>query len=101
MRFPGISRRNFLKTSAVLAAGGAVTGGVYWQMRDTIPLALIGAGSRGFNLARDIHNTAYFPLHGKLLAICDVDRKHAEATKARYAPHADVYEDYRKVIERD
>jgi predicted dehydrogenase len=37
---------------------------------------------------------------GDIVAVCDVDRDHAEKAKERFGGKAEVYEDYRKLIER-
>lgn len=58
----------------------------------------IGVGGRGRGIAADAKN------YGDILAVCDVDRAHAEqaAAEARIgAGKAQVYEDYRKLLERN
>ena len=55
----------------------------------------IGAGGRGTAVAKQ---AARF---GRIAAICDVDLAHAEKAKANVAPKADVYQDYRKLLERN
>ena len=60
-------------------------------------LGLIGAGGQG---SGDAHGASQF---GDFLAVCDVDKKHAEKAKADRRigkGKADVYEDYRKVLDR-
>src|SRR5262245_9628551 len=101
MSLPKFSRRGFLKSSAILAAGGLAAGGIYWKEREEIRVGLIGAGSRGELLARDIRNCCYFPLYGNVVVVCDVDRNHAQSVASRYTSGAEIYEDYRRVLERD
>lgn len=55
----------------------------------------IGTGSRWGGLAGHIMR------HGDVVAVCDVDRKHAEAAKEKSGGKADIYEDYRRVLDRD
>lgn len=38
--------------------------------------------------------------HGDVVAICDVDREIAEKAKAHFGGKADLYEDYRKLLDR-
>ena len=102
------SRRRFLGSSAVGAA--AVTGGfvppVAWTSRafanaaanDRPRIGCIGTGSMGTG---DAHQHAQF---GDILAVCDVDDRHA--SRAREDGNlgkgkADAYRDYRKVLERN
>jgi predicted dehydrogenase len=60
-------------------------------------LALIGCGGQGSGDARGASN------FGDFLAVCDVDSRHAERAKSDKnigKGKADVYEDYRKVLDR-
>ena len=60
-------------------------------------LGLIGAGGQG---SGDAHGAAHF---GDFLAVCDVDSRHAERAKKDQRigkGKADVYEDYRKLLDR-
>ncbi|NBV46373.1 MAG: gfo/Idh/MocA family oxidoreductase [Planctomycetia bacterium] len=101
------SRRQFLRTGSAGAA--AVTGGFVpafaWNTRafanlaanDRPRIACIGTGSMGTG---DAHQHAGF---GDILAVCDVDDRHAE--RARQDERigkgkADAYRDYRRVLER-
>ncbi|HWE40189.1 MAG TPA: Gfo/Idh/MocA family oxidoreductase [Isosphaeraceae bacterium] len=61
-------------------------------------LGLIGAGGQG---SGDARGASHF---GDFLAVCDVDRNHAEHAKADRnigKGKADVYEDYRKLLDRN
>ncbi|HTM54771.1 MAG TPA: Gfo/Idh/MocA family oxidoreductase [Pirellulales bacterium] len=94
------SRRDFLRTSAVLAAGTP-----YWfssesraednQSKNDRPLVgCIGTGDRWKGLYKGI-----LP-HGDIVAVADVDSKHAEFGKEASGGKADIYEDYRKLLDR-
>lgn len=104
-----VSRRTFLGSSlrsstAFLAAGG--TAG-YWpgiapaqaadntSKNDRPRLALIGAGGQGTG---DAKLAAKF---GDFVAIADADLSQAERAKAALDGKADIYQDYRKLLERD
>ena len=99
----GDSRRDFLRvaaSSALLAPLGAraVGAATFRAANDRPRLALIGAGGQGNWIAS---GAARF---GDFLAVCDVDKNHAEAAKTSDRVgkgKADVYEDYRKVLDRD
>jgi predicted dehydrogenase len=106
-----ISRRSFVKSCAATAAA---TGLPLWFLErdqaqaapapsklgpnDRPGIALIGCGGRGTGVAKDSSR------FGDMLAVCDVDEKHAQNaarsfTKEGKAPT--VYTDFRKVMERD
>ena len=99
------NRRQFLRTaSGLTAAGGMVP---YWltgeaaranefkAKNDRPHIGAIGVGGRGSGITRQ---AARF---GEVVAVCDVDRKHAERVKASYDGRPDVYEDYRKLLDRN
>ena len=99
-----INRRDFARGS-LLAAGAAVP---YFSWNrsafanrsasDRPRIGCIGVGSMGTGDAREHAN------FGDVLAVCDVDSNHAERAKqdAQIGKgKADVYEDYRRVLERD
>src|SRR5262249_31710404 len=56
-------------------------------------LALIGCGGRGRGIAREATKFA------NLVAVCDVDSKHAEEA-TRGSKDVQVYKDFRKLLER-
>lgn len=98
------SRRDFLKTAAAVSAAASVPY-VAWtekafanQDKNDRPLiGCIGVGSMGTG---DAHGHSGF---GDIVAVCDVDSRHAE--RAKNDPKigkgkADAYGDYRKVLER-
>lgn len=100
------TRRDFLKKSATAAAAiGAVphflssrlaSGGE--SANDRLRIGCIGVGSMGTGDAR---GHARF---GDILAVCDVDSRHADRAKNDKnigKGKADAYKDYRQVLERD
>lgn len=100
---PSVSRRRFLGTSAAAAATA-----VYFPYgakafantakNDRPIIGCIGVGSMGTG---DAHGHNQF---GDIVAVCDVDSRHAERAKADGnigKGKADAYGDYRKVLERD
>jgi len=99
------SRRSFLGTSAAAGAAAATVPYFAWSQpafanraaTDRPGIGCIGVGSMGTGDAR---GHAGF---GDILAVCDVDSRHAE--RARNDDKigkgkADMYGDYRKVLER-
>jgi predicted dehydrogenase len=99
------TRRDFLKQSTLLAAAGSTLPYFSWsqpafanESSNARPrIGCIGVGSMGTG---DAHQHAGF---GDILAVCDVDAKHAERAKndAKLGKGtADAYGDYRKVLER-
>jgi predicted dehydrogenase len=99
MRGPRWSRRTFLFTSGGTAVAAA-TG--YWFGRRPVHLGLIGAGTQGTSLAKANSIAWWFAGRcGKIVAVCDVDRGHAEAVRAQYAPEAELCGDHCAVLARD
>lgn len=95
----GISRRKFLGVSALATAGVA---GAYYGTRRCIPAALIGAGIRGTQLAWHLRYLGYvYNPYAKLRAICDAYLPNAEAVRDGEAHGAEVYQDYRDVLDRE
>lgn len=99
------TRRDFLKKSAAAAAVGAATPYFPWGQKafannaanDRPRIGCIGVGSMG---SGDAEQHAHF---GDILAVCDVDSRHAD--RAKYSDKigkskAEAYGDYRKVLER-
>ncbi|MCO6454475.1 MAG: Gfo/Idh/MocA family oxidoreductase [Pirellulaceae bacterium] len=100
------SRRDFLKTSAAAAVAGVTVPYVAWSPRafanqdknDRPRIGCIGVGSMGTGDARAHAN------FGDILAVCDVDSRHAERANNDGnigRGKADVYKDYRQVLERN
>jgi len=100
------SRREFLGHSTSLATvGGAVVYFPWTQStlafetkNDRPQVGAIGVGGRG---GGDIASQRFF---GDILAVCDVDLLRAEAAKASEKigkGKADIYQDYRRLLERN
>ena len=99
------SRRQFLKTSAAVAAGSAVTpywfaqssaGEKYQTPGDRPILGAIGVGGRGTGIANQAKR------FGDMVAVCDVDTRHAERGKASLSDgKAEIYSDYQALLDRN
>ena len=98
------NRRDFLRVTATspallpfLVPFGRSMAEEVQAKNDRPRLGLIGAGGQG---SGDAHGASGF---GDFLAVCDVDKSHAEKAKADRRigkGKADVYEDYRKLLDR-
>jgi len=98
------NRRDFLRSAAALGAAGTfvpywLTGenarAGEWTARNDRPhVGAIGCGGRGSGIAQQ---AARF---GEIVAVCDVDRRQAERAKAGFAAKAEIYQDYRKLLDR-
>ena len=102
------TRRDFLKTSAGIAAGAAFTGalvrpaGAYIQGSDEIKIALIGCGGRGTGAASQALSTAREDLSTRgpvrLIAVADAfeDQAHGAVRnlKAEHGDRVDVKNDH-------
>ncbi|MAD80249.1 MAG: dehydrogenase [Planctomycetaceae bacterium] len=98
------TRRQFLTTTASVVAGGAMV--PYWltgagaqagetQAKNDRPhIGAIGIGGRGSAV---LAQAAKF---GDVVAVCDVDRTHAERARGKHGGKATVYGDYRKLLDR-
>jgi predicted dehydrogenase len=99
------TRREFLRVSAssplllpLLEPGGRTLVEEMRQANERPRLALIGAGGQG---SGDAVGASRF---GDFLAVCDVDKSHAEQARGSNRigkGKADIYEDYRKVLDRN
>ncbi len=95
-----LTRRTFVQTSAgLLAAAGTP----YWitsrvraqEAKNERPLlGAIGLGGQGTHDARRASG------HGDIVAACDVQRQHAERARQQFFNKAEIYEDYRKLLDR-
>ena len=97
------NRREFLRSTGVLAAAGAVV--PYWltgenaradettSPNDRPNVALIGCGSQG------THDAQLAAKLGQIVALCDVDRRQAEKAE-ELGVKADIYQDYRRLLDR-
>lgn len=87
------SRRDFLKTSTIAGAGFLVAAGSTAKVSrasalEGLAIAGIGVGGKG---ASDITQAGFY---GKVVAICDVDRKTLES-KAKEFPGCKTYTNYK------
>lgn len=94
------TRRRFVTTTGGLCAGLAVP---YWftsrsradeAKNDRPRLGAIGLGGQGTGIA---DRARHF---GDIVAVCDVDRQHAERAREKFGGKADIYGDYRQLLER-
>lgn len=92
-----ISRRKFIKTG-LAATGGLliiprhVLGGQgFIAPSDELTKAIIGVGGMG---------KAHFQYPGRLVAVCDVDRKHLQEALELAGPGVKGYHDFREVLAR-
>jgi len=60
---------------------------------DRLNFGAIGVGGRGSQLANDASK------FGDIVAVCDVDRTHAERAKEKHGGKTEIYEDYRELLE--
>jgi predicted dehydrogenase len=106
-----ISRRSFVKSCAVSATAAGLP--LWFLERDATlaapapsalspndrpGIALVGCGGRGSADGRDAMR------FGEMLAVCDVDRRHAEAAAKAFSKGGKtpaIYGDFRKVMARD
>jgi predicted dehydrogenase len=93
-----ISRRQFLHGSAVAAAFVMVPRHVLGAPRHVPPseklnIASIGCGGMGASDVRQVSTE-------NILALCDVDQKHAAGTFEQY-PQARKYRDFRRMLEKE
>ncbi len=98
------SRRRFLQGVAATAAAGAIVPYVFTadaeertqprSKNDRLRIGAIGMRYQGSVIAEKAL------AHGDVVAICDVDRQIAEKARAQFGGKADLYEDYRKMLDR-
>jgi len=100
-----LPRRRFLQIAGPTCIGGAGT--AYWftsrsnpiakplAHNDRISIAIVGVGVRGKYLTQEFHRLA------NVIAICDAHRdRAANVAAADTGNRAEVYQDYRKVLDR-
>ena len=100
------TRRQFLNTSGKLAAAGVAMPYFFsgspkpafatGMKNDRVSIGVIGAGGMA------VGNMEAASEWADVVAIADVDKKHLSSANAKLSDgKADVYDDYRKIIERD
>ena len=95
-----LSRRRFLQSTSTLAAAGLIA--PYCHAADDAPqsttdrcrIGSIGMKYQGSVVADKAQ------AHGDIVAICDVDREIAEKAREQFGGKADLYEDYRQMLQR-
>mgnify|MGYP000489459039 CR=1 FL=1 len=96
-----ITRRRMLAGTALATMVGSISlPGVNASAQtssanDRPVIGAIGIGGRGSAILKE---AARF---GDVAAVCDVDLKHAEAARAAYDDKPEIYQDYRRMLERD
>jgi myo-inositol 2-dehydrogenase/D-chiro-inositol 1-dehydrogenase len=99
------NRRQFLRTSAAAAAAGLAAPVWLSELRHSFAaegeekndrplIGSIGVGGQGTGI---MHRAREF---GDIVAVCDVQRQHAERAKEQSGGKADIYEDYRQLLDR-
>ena len=96
-----LNRRRFVQTAAGLAAAANLP---HWfterasadESKNDRPIfGVIGVAGRGTAIAKRAKDNG-----ADVVAVCDVFRKNADAAKEVHFEKADIYEDYRKLLER-
>jgi len=104
MNHSKMPRRDFLKSTAGAIGSLAILGGALPSRADDGAqpsksdrprVGCIGVGGRGTHIARE---AAQF---GDIMALCDADLRNAEAAKQQLGGKADVYQDYRRLLDRN
>jgi len=90
-----LSRRCFLAQSAVGVAALSASGRAAESKDERLRVGCVGVGGRGSGISKQAAQ------YGDIVAVCDVDLRRAEAAKAGFAPKADVYQDYRRLLDRN
>ena len=98
------SRRSFLRNAAGAVAGCAFapyffTADAAAQDKPTSANDRFRIGSIGMRYQGSVVADKAVA-HGDIVAICDVDREIAEKAKEQFGGKADLYEDYRKMLDR-
>jgi predicted dehydrogenase len=94
MHAPSPSRRHFLAATLGAAAFPAIIPSRAFGANDRIQVGIIGTGNRG-NLLID-----QLPAPGELVAASDCFLARVEAAAAKRKAKWDVYQDYRKILDR-
>lgn len=98
---PAISRRSFVKTSAIassifLVPRHVLGGPGYIAPSDRLNLAAIGAGGKG---GSDIRNASVSGRE-RISALCDVDFSGSASTSVEAFPKAKLYNDFRVMLDK-
>jgi len=99
-----ISRRSFLQTGSAAAAAGALTPYFFTTNAEAQDLPRSAndrfrIGSIGMRYQGSVVAEKTLP-YGDIVAICDVDREIAEKAREQFGGKAELYEDYRRMLDR-
>ena len=97
MRNSASSRRTFLQTATGLFIGGLAAPSrsrAAESKNDRFIVGAIGMGGQGTGIADRARK------FGDIVAVCDVDRQHAERAREKFGAKAEIYDDYRKLLDR-
>ncbi|MFZ5831510.1 MAG: Gfo/Idh/MocA family protein [Planctomycetota bacterium] len=90
------SRRRFLQSSAAIAGGFWVAGGLRAQEsrspNEMIAIACVGVGGKGRSDSTDAEN------QGRIVALCDIDSK-TLGNRSKSLPGVKTYTDYRRMFD--
>ncbi|WP_316813728.1 Gfo/Idh/MocA family oxidoreductase [Pedobacter heparinus] len=98
----GNSRRNFIKTTALAAAGFMIVprhvlgGKGFLAPSDRLMVAGVGVGGKGQSNIANIYKGG----RSEIAFLCDVDDRRAAATVKNF-PKAKYYKDYREMLDKD
>ncbi|RMG01193.1 MAG: gfo/Idh/MocA family oxidoreductase [Planctomycetota bacterium] len=101
---PRVSRRSMVKAIAATAVGAPLI----WQRRSALGMdansrpvfAAIGVGGEG-SFARGSKIAQNAAAFADIVAVCDVDRRHAEAFSAKFGNKLRIYNDYRELLDKE
>ncbi len=97
----GLSRRQLLRAAAgALAAPYVFTADAQARSLPRSKNDRFGIGTIGMRYQGTVNTDHALP-YGDVVAICDVDREIGEKAVEHYGGKAQLYEDYRKLLERD
>ncbi len=96
------TRRDFIKTTAGLAAGGLAAPYIWTnrsahalEANDRLNVAVIGPGGRGAGIGHQAGS------RGNMVACADVHRGNAERFANRYDGRCTIYNDYREMLDKE
>ncbi len=105
MTHPTSDRRQFLRCATVWGAAGTLV--PYWftaqssragentAKNDRPRIGAVGLGSQGNGIARRAAE------YGDVVAVCDADLQRAERAREAFGGKAEVYQDYRRLLDRN
>ena len=95
-----VTRRNFIKSSAIITAGATIPSLAKAAANDRIHIALIGCRSHGWGILNNFLNRP----DTRCVALADTDRSvldsRGQELENRFGTKVDTYGDYRKVLDR-